>query len=78
VGEQAGLFDRSDATYGDRAATNLEVLEVLAKLAGGKVYITNPVSLEGREYNSSLNRNFHGENWATDIFRQTIVFERPV
>ncbi len=78
VGDQAGLFDKSDATYGNRAATNLEVLEVLAKLAGGDVYITNPVSQEGHDYNSALNRNYHGQKWATDLFLQAVVLEQPI
>lgn len=78
VGDKVGLYDKSDATYGNRPATNFEVLEVLAKLAGGAIYLADPTSVEGRGNNTSVARNYPGQTWAIDLFVQAVVFERPI
>ncbi len=50
-----GLYDMSpDTTVGERQATNAEVLELLARIGGGTISITNPVTPEGVLYNALL------------------------
>jgi len=77
VGEQVGLFDYSELVKNDKYVANYDVLQVLAKLAGGAVYLTNPTSEKSQKENSNNARHCHGEKSALGSFIQAVVFEKP-
>lgn len=77
----AGLFDYHslDLQNGpDRLATNMDVLQFLAWLGGGSVYLTNPMTDESKCFNSMLTRGGLNKHFGHDISLRAVIFEKPV
>ncbi len=77
--EAPGLFDLApDLTVGERRATNFDVLEMFATLGGGAVYLTDPMTTEGKRYNSHLARCKESRPYYSNAMLCAVVYEQPL
>jgi hypothetical protein len=77
--EQPGLFDLTpDATVDEKPATNFEVLQMLATLGGGAIYLTDAKTPEGILYNPNLSRCEESQSYFSNAILRAVIYEQPL